>query len=259
MIEYEQFLAVFLWEVGNTVFIFYYLYIPYPSKVPLSNWAVFYAQRCAAEAEELANVFIKLSGPMGVKVGRPRLVPMKNDFTNTYCKSIHAQVTSEVCQTKTTSVIFFTGWNCLKTWPHAGSILFVYSVRVLREIQNVCWIPHPIVLHPACLHEFPDPCLRTLLDTCTLYPEWSHVKWFAVLQIKKKNWHWSTSCKSMCFFFRLPECSLICSWWCALLLATETISTVPSKSSAACRIPSRPRSVALIMCCPLSSFSHLFC
>lgn len=188
---------------------------------------------------------------MGVKVGRPRLVPMKNDYTDTYVKSIHAQVTSEVCQTKTTAVIF-TGWNCLKTWPHTGYVLFVYSVRVLREIQNVCWIPHPIVLHQACLHEFPDRC-----QTCTLYPEWSHVKWFAVLQIKRK-----LTLKHILqthVFFHLPECSLICSWWCALLLATETISMVPSKSSAACRIPSRPRCVALIMCCPLSSFSHLFC
>lgn len=146
-----------------------YLYIPCPSKVPLNNWAIFYAQRCAAEAEELTNVFSKLSGPMGVKVGRPRLVPMKNDYTDTYVKSIHAQVTSEVCQTKTTAVIF-TGWNCLKTWPLTGYVLFVYSVRVSREIQNVCWIPHPIVLHQACLHEFPDQC-----QTCTLYPEWSHV------------------------------------------------------------------------------------
>lgn len=129
--------------------------------------------------------------------------------------------------------------------------LFILS-RVLREIQNVCWIPHPIVLHQACLHEFPDRC-----QTCTLYPEWSHVKWFAVLQIKRK-----LTLKHILqthVFFHLPECSLICSWWCALLLATETISMVPSKSSAACRIPSRPRCVALIMCCPLSSFSHLFC
>lgn len=70
-----------------------------PSQVPLNNWAIFFAQRCAAEAEELVNAFNKLSAPMGVKVGRPRLVPMKNDYTDTYVRSIHEQVTVEVCQT----------------------------------------------------------------------------------------------------------------------------------------------------------------
>lgn len=95
-----------IWAVSSSAFCGrqvqpLYLYLPCPTKVPLNNWAVFYAQRCSAEAEELASVFNKLSGPMGVKVGRPRLVPMKNDYTDTYVKSIHAQVTSEVCQTPT--------------------------------------------------------------------------------------------------------------------------------------------------------------
>lgn len=64
----------------------------------------------------------------------------------------------------------------------------------------------------------------------------------------------------MLFYLQFfPECSLICSWWFALFLATEMISTAPSRRSAACRIPSRPRSGALVLCCPPSSFSCLCC
>lgn len=123
-----------------------YSYVPCPFKVPLNNWAIFYAQRCTGEAEELVSAFNKLSGPMGVKVGRPRLVPMKNDYTDTYVRSIHQQVTSEVCQTKTTSL--------------------TNSKLVLNLVS--------------CLH-----CQRTLLNMCALYPAWSHVKWLAALGIGK--------------------------------------------------------------------------
>lgn len=59
----------------------------------------------------------------------------------------------------------------------------------------------------------------------------------------------------LCLSF--PECSRIYSWWFALFLATEMISTAPSRRSAACRVPSRPRSGPLTVCCPPPSFSHL--
>lgn len=54
----------------------------------------------------MVSAFHKLSILMGVKVGRPRLVPMKNDFTDTYIRNIHEQITSEVCPTRTTLLDF---------------------------------------------------------------------------------------------------------------------------------------------------------
>lgn len=112
-------------------------YIPCPSKVPLNNWAVFYNQRCAAEAEELTNVFSKLSGPMGVKVGRPRRVPMKNDYTDTYVKSIHAQVTSEVCQAKlnSDSVVLHLCTSCLHGLPDQCQ---VYIASRMNSFEMIC-------------------------------------------------------------------------------------------------------------------------
>lgn len=105
---------------------------------------------------------------MGVKVGRPRLVPMKNDYTDTYVRSIHEQITSEVCQIKSTSLIF-TGWELcgLKkqhvTEAHSAksfSIFHLFRVQpdlqlvvcivsgsrddLYGAIKKVCCVQHPI-------------------------------------------------------------------------------------------------------------------
>lgn len=139
------------------------------SKVPLNNWAIFYAQRCTAEAEELVSAFNKLSGPMGVKVGRPRFVPMKNDYTDTYVRSIHQLVTSEVCQTTTTSLIFFLQdenlfTHCVRTF----CVFIQYRGKFTMSVEPLTWLCR--IATQACLHEFPHQCQRSLLDKCALCP-----------------------------------------------------------------------------------------
>ncbi|KAK7933951.1 hypothetical protein WMY93_004847 [Mugilogobius chulae] len=68
---------------------------PSISAIPLNTWAIFYPRRCAEQAEELVTSFKKVAGPMGVRVERPIRVELKDDRTDSYVKSIHAQLTSE--------------------------------------------------------------------------------------------------------------------------------------------------------------------
>ncbi|XP_072289719.1 piwi-like protein 2 [Eucyclogobius newberryi] len=68
---------------------------PSISAIPLNTWAIFYPRRCAEQAEELVNTFKKVAGPMGVRVGRPIRVELRDDRTENYIKSIHSQLTSE--------------------------------------------------------------------------------------------------------------------------------------------------------------------
>lgn len=173
---------------------------------------------------------------MGIRVGQPRLVPMKNDYIDTYVKSIQAQVRSEVCHIKTTVEIFNTRWKLFEYWATycvcALCLFFSGSSKIKINLKEVC-------------------------STSVYYVK---VVSIVLLFYIQEKWHWSTFCKSvLLFFFSFsPECSPICSSWCALSLVTEMISTAPLRSSAACRIPSHPRSAALNTCRRLSSFSHLF-
>ena len=41
-------------------------------------------------------MFGKVAGPMGIKLDRPIRVELRDDRTETYVKSIHSQLTSEV-------------------------------------------------------------------------------------------------------------------------------------------------------------------
>lgn len=61
-------------------------------------WAIFYPHRCAEQAEELVSTFKKVAGPIGVRLERPIRVELRDDRTETYIKSIHSQLTSEVWQ-----------------------------------------------------------------------------------------------------------------------------------------------------------------
>ncbi|XP_068460934.1 piwi-like protein 2 [Clinocottus analis] len=65
------------------------------SSVPLKIWAIFYPRRCAEQAEELVSTFIKVSGPIGMRLERPIRVELRDDRTETYIKSIHSQLTNE--------------------------------------------------------------------------------------------------------------------------------------------------------------------
>ncbi|XP_051807220.1 piwi-like protein 2 [Acanthochromis polyacanthus] len=65
------------------------------SSIPLNIWAVFYPRRCAEQAQELISTFNKVTGPIGLRLGRPIRVELRDDRTETYVKSIHSQLTSE--------------------------------------------------------------------------------------------------------------------------------------------------------------------
>lgn len=99
---------------------------------------------------------------MGVKVGRPRLVQMKNDYTDTYVRSIHEQVTSEVCQPKIS--LIFTQWTlCHLPCAYFLCIQFEPKFKMGFEPVQLChtW-------SQSCLHEFPHHFQRPLLDMCAL-------------------------------------------------------------------------------------------
>ncbi|MBN3310147.1 PIWL2 protein, partial [Amia calva] len=65
------------------------------SCIPLNCWAIFYPRRCSDQAEELVATFGKVAGPMGLRLGRPIRVELRDDRTETYVKSVHTQLTSE--------------------------------------------------------------------------------------------------------------------------------------------------------------------
>lgn len=69
----------------------------------MNCWAIFYPRRCAEQAEELVSCFGKVAGPMGLRLDRPIRVELKDDRTETYVKSIHSQLTSEVGHDTTAS------------------------------------------------------------------------------------------------------------------------------------------------------------
>uniref|UniRef100_A0AAX7U5W5 Piwi-like protein 2 n=1 Tax=Astatotilapia calliptera TaxID=8154 RepID=A0AAX7U5W5_ASTCA len=64
-------------------------------KIPLKTWAVFYPRRCTAQAEELVSTFNKVATPIGVQMGRPICVELRDDRTETYVKTIHSHLTSQ--------------------------------------------------------------------------------------------------------------------------------------------------------------------
>ncbi len=66
------------------------------SQVPLNCWAVFYPRRATDQAEELVTTFTRVAGPMGMRIERPIRVELRDDRTETFVKSIHSQLTSEV-------------------------------------------------------------------------------------------------------------------------------------------------------------------
>ncbi|XP_033476014.2 piwi-like protein 2 isoform X1 [Epinephelus lanceolatus] len=68
---------------------------PSISSIPLNTWAIFYPRRCAEQAEELVSTFNKVAGPIGMRLERPTQVELRDDRTETYVKSIHAQLTSK--------------------------------------------------------------------------------------------------------------------------------------------------------------------
>lgn len=68
----------------------------HPSQIPLNRWSIFYPKRCAEQVEELVVTFGKVAGPMGLRLDRPVHVEVKDDRTETYIKSIHSQLNSEV-------------------------------------------------------------------------------------------------------------------------------------------------------------------
>uniref|UniRef100_A0A3B5AYK6 Piwi-like protein 2 n=1 Tax=Stegastes partitus TaxID=144197 RepID=A0A3B5AYK6_9TELE len=65
------------------------------SSIPLNIWAIFYPRRCADQADELVSTFTKVAGPIGLRLGRPIRVELRDDRTETYVKSVHSQLTSE--------------------------------------------------------------------------------------------------------------------------------------------------------------------
>lgn len=71
-------------------------YILFCSQIPLNFWAIFYPHRFAELADELIAILNKVAGPIGIRVGRPTRVDLRDDRTETYVKSIHSQLTSEV-------------------------------------------------------------------------------------------------------------------------------------------------------------------
>ena len=69
-------------------------------QIPLQVWAIFYTRRCAEQAEELLSTFQKVAGAMGMRIERPIKIELRDDRTENYVKSIHSQLTSEVCPKK---------------------------------------------------------------------------------------------------------------------------------------------------------------
>uniref|UniRef100_A0A669C115 Piwi-like protein 2 n=1 Tax=Oreochromis niloticus TaxID=8128 RepID=A0A669C115_ORENI len=65
------------------------------SSIPLKTWAIFYPQRCTAQAEELVSTLNKVATPIGVQMGRPICVELRDDRTETYVKTIHSHLTSQ--------------------------------------------------------------------------------------------------------------------------------------------------------------------
>uniref|UniRef100_A0AAQ5YKS6 Piwi-like protein 2 n=1 Tax=Amphiprion ocellaris TaxID=80972 RepID=A0AAQ5YKS6_AMPOC len=65
------------------------------SSIPLNIWAIFYPRRCAEQAEELISTFNKVAGPIGLRLGRPIHVELRDDRTETYVRSIHSELTSK--------------------------------------------------------------------------------------------------------------------------------------------------------------------
>ncbi|XP_068616993.1 piwi-like protein 2 [Brachionichthys hirsutus] len=68
---------------------------PSISSIPLNAWAIFYPRRCTGQAEELLFTFNKVAGAIGVQLERPICVELRDDRTETYIKSVHAQLTSD--------------------------------------------------------------------------------------------------------------------------------------------------------------------
>ncbi|XP_016898276.1 piwi-like protein 2 isoform X3 [Cynoglossus semilaevis] len=65
------------------------------SCIPLTIWAVFYPRRCAEQAELLVETFMKVAGPMGVRLEKPFFVELRDDRTDCYIRSIHCQLNNE--------------------------------------------------------------------------------------------------------------------------------------------------------------------
>uniref|UniRef100_A0A672YJW0 Piwi-like protein 2 n=1 Tax=Sphaeramia orbicularis TaxID=375764 RepID=A0A672YJW0_9TELE len=65
------------------------------SSIPLNIWAIIYPHRFAEQAEELVSTFKKVGGPIGIRIERPIHVPLRDDHTETYVKSIHSQLISK--------------------------------------------------------------------------------------------------------------------------------------------------------------------
>lgn len=65
-------------------------------QIPLTIWAVFYPRRCAEQAELLVETFMKVAGPMGVRLEKPFFVELRDDRTDCYIRSIHCQLNNEV-------------------------------------------------------------------------------------------------------------------------------------------------------------------
>ena len=86
----------------------------------MNCWAIFFPRRCAEQVEELVATFGKVAGPMGVRLNRPVRVELRDDRTETYVKSIHSQLTSEV------NTLVLLIWACYLEGQRVPPSLFTW-------------------------------------------------------------------------------------------------------------------------------------
>ncbi|XP_043938048.1 piwi-like protein 2 [Protopterus annectens] len=65
------------------------------STIPMNFWVLFYPKRCLDQARELINVLVKIAGPVGMQVGQPACVELKDDRVESYIRSIRTHLGSE--------------------------------------------------------------------------------------------------------------------------------------------------------------------
>lgn len=64
--------------------------------VALKKWALFYTQDKRNQASSFVETVLQQAGPMGITMGRPDMVELRDDRIETYVKSIRQKINPEV-------------------------------------------------------------------------------------------------------------------------------------------------------------------
>ncbi|XP_015176453.1 PREDICTED: piwi-like protein 1 [Polistes dominula] len=62
----------------------------------LTNWTIFYYQKDTPNVTAFIKTVINISSQLGLKINKPREVPLPNDRTETYCRELHKHINNDL-------------------------------------------------------------------------------------------------------------------------------------------------------------------